>query len=581
MRGYSRPWPYAWLALNHLFLPRESSFSVVVEAASAARRDCPKETVGIASTSGPSDKPQSTQLVMGGEPGLEGQISWVDFDGNEQPWGDLPEMSTPVSAHTFVGHVWRVRGTDARLLLEYTVSKVPKDVMTVQSCGSPKVFESDKGESDAELQWLQTHGHLDGTALAQCPTEALLSKKPFTGFHVICLVREPNMMRLCIFADGFRFDRCSHLLSLKSHVQNALTVNALIDVVRQRLKRKPRRHPENAMAIFTGSGREIKDSEQLFVPYRNVLVLIEGGVWQWPPVHVGFRRPMGPIVQYEQDGKKVLEEVWLKTSGDEPRVFEVQNFILDAECVHIKEKAGPHMKKSHVQLKDKDRGRLDDDWRTSATYFLSSSGDTVLHGLDRRVQNLTRIPASNGEYMQILRYDYMGRYTSHHDYFDPRDYKKDRGIMEMTQGGAANRILTVFIYLNDVASGGETAFPRFGNNPVPRDFGDCSVGLRVKPQKGKVILFYNLLPNGKLDPLSLHGGCRVLEKNASKWSANFWLWNKKKNFKNDGVYKEIIADLGLGGTMVDDKWEEQQLSELARQSAQNGADRLDEEVLEL
>ena len=82
-------------------------------------------------------------------------------------------------------------------------------------------------------------------------------------------------------------------------------------------------------------------------------------------------------------------------------------------------------------------------------------------------------------------------------------------------------ILTFF--LSDVAEGGETIFPRWNGAPFPQDLSDCSTGLKVKPQKGKVIIFYNLLPDGEIDELSLHGACPV--KDGVKWAANKWIWN--------------------------------------------------------
>jgi prolyl 4-hydroxylase len=53
---------------------------------------------------------------------------------------------------------------------------------------------------------------------------------------------------------------------------------------------------------------------------------------------------------------------------------------------------------------------------------------------------------------------------------------------------------------------------------------DCSSGLKVKPQKGKVIIFYSLDASGARDPSSLHGACPVGEGNV-KWAANKWIWN--------------------------------------------------------
>lgn len=38
------------------------------------------------------------------------------------------------------------------------------------------------------------------------------------------------------------------------------------------------------------------------------------------------------------------------------------------------------------------------------------------------------------------------------------------------------------------------------------------------------------MPDGTLDPYSLHGGCPVLK--GTKWSANVWLWNRPKPKKS-------------------------------------------------
>ena len=52
--------------------------------------------------------------------------------------------------------------------------------------------------------------------------------------------------------------------------------------------------------------------------------------------------------------------------------------------------------------------------------------------------------------------------------------------------------------------GGQTNFPRAATSdfpqggPQPYDYFDCSKGLSVYPQEGKVIIFYSMLPNGHL-----------------------------------------------------------------------------------
>jgi prolyl 4-hydroxylase len=59
----------------------------------------------------------------------------------------------------------------------------------------------------------------------------------------------------------------------------------------------------------------------------------------------------------------------------------------------------------------------------------------------------------------------------------------------------------------------------------PQSMQDCETGLLVRPEKGKVIIFYSLLPSGEADPLSLHGACPV--KEGTKSAANKWVWNEE------------------------------------------------------
>ncbi len=85
-----------------------------------------------------------------------------------------------------------------------------------------------------------------------------------------------------------------------------------------------------------------------------------------------------------------------------------------------------------------------------------------------RLRNITDIPDGNTEYLQLLRYEVGQFYKTHHDYID---YERDR------PGGV--RILTLFMYLNEVEAGGGTNFPE--------------LNLTVTPKVGRAVLWPSVL----------------------------------------------------------------------------------------
>jgi len=196
------------------------------------------------------------------------------------------------------------------------------------------------------------------------------------------------------------------------------------------------------------------------------------------------------------------------------------------------------MFKSGVALKTADAGHKDAEYRTSSQWSFPLWEDAIMP-LNRRVQQLTRVPVSQAEQIQVLRYNHMEHYSAHHDFFDPGDYTgRDR------EGGyASNRMTTVFFYLNQPIRGGQTSFPRAGKLPQPADFLDCTIGLPNEPKYLDVLIFYSMLPNGEFDYCSLHAGCDVHE--GVKWSANYWLWNnpKRGNAKAEALAAELKREL--------------------------------------
>ena len=72
------------------------------------------------------------------------------------------------------------------------------------------------------------------------------------------------------------------------------------------------------------------------------------------------------------------------------------------------------------------------------------------------------------------------------------------------QGG--QRVATVLCYLNDVARGGATAFPK--------------LGLEVQPKRGRCLLFFPGHLDGRMDERVLHSATPAIDE---KWVVQQWV----------------------------------------------------------
>jgi prolyl 4-hydroxylase len=367
-----------------------------------------------------------------------------------------------------------------------------------------------------------------------------LHEIPVPGMHLVCFESsDTDSVSLKLFPG-----------SSKDPPQLAERVskrwNTLREQFVERLQLRPTDELHQPWAIFSPVGEwladETLDEEKLSTKnlanklvQMGVILLFQGGQWIWPGVRIGLKRKidlytiMPPRSQrFDNDPTKLNRSAILETLSLRPLVFAVDGFLADQECDHIQERAAPKIQYSQVSLMDHDKGRPASDFRTSQSTFVNAGNDEILIDIDHRTASLVRIPRDQQEDVQVLRYGVDEHYHTHHDFFDPSLYKNDFFTQITIEKGRRNRLATVFWYLNDVEDGGETIFPRFENAPPPMDPSDCSTGLKVKPQRGKVIIFYSMTPDGTLDQLSLHGSCDV--KKGVKWAANKWVWNSRMGF---------------------------------------------------
>jgi prolyl 4-hydroxylase len=201
---------------------------------------------------------------------------------------------------------------------------------------------------------------------------------------------------------------------------------------------------------------------------------------------------------------EAVYNIQAKVLSWEPRVFLFEQFLQEFECDHLIQLAQPLMKPSSVVNSETGAAYVDE-VRTSKGCFLFANQhkeDGILKSIYQRLAMVTQIPETNAQSFQILHYDVGQKYLPHFDAYDPQlpTYNK---LME--RGG--QRFLTVLLYLNTPEQGGETEFPK--------------VQLKVPAVKGNALVFFSCLPDGTMDPLSLHGGCPV--EVGDKWVATRWM----------------------------------------------------------
>ncbi|XP_056161155.1 probable prolyl 4-hydroxylase 9 isoform X2 [Syzygium oleosum] len=197
-----------------------------------------------------------------------------------------------------------------------------------------------------------------------------------------------------------------------------------------------------------------------------------------------------------------------------PRALFFPNFATAEQCQLVIKLAKAGLTPSTLALRKGETAENTKGIRTSSGMFISASEDKTgtLDIIEEKIARVTMLPREHGEAFNVLRYEIGQKYNSHYDAFSPTEYGPQK----------SQRVASFLLYLSDVEEGGETMFPFENgmNMDGTYDFQKC-VGLKVKPRQGDGLLFYSLLPNGTIDPTSLHGSCPVIK--GEKWVATKWI----------------------------------------------------------
>ena len=143
-------------------------------------------------------------------------------------------------------------------------------------------------------------------------------------------------------------------------------------------------------------------------------------------------------------------------------------------------------------------------FRTSETCDLDGS-DPAVRAVEEKIIALTGLDPVHGEPMQGQRYAEGQEFKNHTDYFEPTgvDFARYCSI-------AGQRTWTVMIYLNEPKAGGATRFKRIDKT--------------VQPEAGKLLAWNNLLPDGRVNPDTLHHGMKV--RSGTKYIITKWFREK-------------------------------------------------------
>ena len=187
----------------------------------------------------------------------------------------------------------------------------------------------------------------------------------------------------------------------------------------------------------------------------------------------------------------------------DPPIYKVENFLTPEECDHLIAVASDSFTPAPVVGAGPG---VVSETRTSSTCYLARED---LPGLVRKVARLTDKPICHMEFPQVGRYETTQQYLPHYDAFNVDEAD---GARFAANGG--QRTVTVLVYLNDVASGGNTAFPQLVDQPgsVQR--------LEVRPTKGSALVFFPATVDGHLDPRTLHAALPAVD---TKFVSQIWV----------------------------------------------------------
>ena len=202
-----------------------------------------------------------------------------------------------------------------------------------------------------------------------------------------------------------------------------------------------------------------------------------------------------PFTQRKQPGLR-------RVKSDGVQIYTWKDFLNAEECFDLIKLIDANAEPSTVVGNERGGNPYTiDARRTSKSCHLAAHVAPVAKKVDRKIADAIGFDLSHADPIQAQKYDAGEEFQPHHDYFEPGTPGYDNFCQEKGQ-----RSWTFMIYLNDVKNGGATVFPA-----IHRSF---------KPSSGTAVIWNNLLPEGPVNPATLHGGAPV--KTGVKYIITKW-----------------------------------------------------------
>ncbi len=177
-----------------------------------------------------------------------------------------------------------------------------------------------------------------------------------------------------------------------------------------------------------------------------------------------------------------------------------ESILSEYECHYIVTKFSALLQPSMIVDPLTGEGRIDSVRTSYVAIIAPNHCDWITRKLDKVISQITNTPKSNGEALNLLRYEPGQQYRPHYDGLN------EINDAQMFKDGK-QRTKTALVYLNTVSEGGETLFPK--------------LNIRIAPISGTVVVFSNTDENGNLLLNSYHAGAPPISQD--KWLVTKWI----------------------------------------------------------